>query len=66
MKGPFDAMFCRNVILYFDTPPKARLVQCSSDLPAPGGWLHIGHSETIVDQKMAFRLRGPTIYQKES
>ena len=35
-----------------------------ADLLAPGGWLYIGHSETILDQKTVFRLRGPTIYQK--
>ncbi|MCM5557966.1 protein-glutamate O-methyltransferase CheR [Pleomorphomonas sp. JP5] len=64
MKGPFDAIFCRNVMIYFDNPTKARLVQRFADLLAPGGWLYIGHSETILDQKTVFRLRGPTIYQK--
>ena len=64
MKGPLDAIFCRNVMIYFDNPTKALLVQRFADLLAPGGWLYIGHSETILDQKTAFRLRGPTIYQK--
>ncbi|MBS1182463.1 MAG: chemotaxis protein CheR [Proteobacteria bacterium] len=66
MKGPCDAMFCRTVIICFDTPTRPRLVQRFCHLLAPGGWLHIGHFETIFDQKTAFRLRGPTIYQKES
>ncbi len=65
MKGPFDAIFCRNVMIYFDNPTKARLVSRFQELLAPGGWLYIGHSETLLDTGRSLRLKGPTTYQKE-
>jgi chemotaxis protein methyltransferase CheR len=65
MKGPFDAIFCRNVMIYFDNPTKARLVARFVDLLAPGGWLYIGHSETLLDPGPGLRLKGPTTYRKE-
>jgi chemotaxis protein methyltransferase CheR len=64
MQGPFDAIFCRNVMIYFDGPTKQSLVERYADLLKPGGWLYIGHSETLLDQRSAFVAVGRTIYRK--
>jgi len=66
LKGPFDAIFCRNVMIYFDAPSKAALVERFAGLLKPGGWLFIGHSESLLTQQSAFKLKGRTIYQKSS
>lgn len=63
MKGPFDAIFCRNVAIYFDKPTQARLFERFSRLIAREGFLYIGHSENIAARDVGFRLVGKTIYQ---
>ncbi len=64
LKGPFDAIFCRNVMIYFDNPTKAELVRRFHDLLAPGGFLYIGHSESLIDNKTSLTIAGRTIYRK--
>lgn len=64
LKGPFDAIFCRNVMIYFDNPTKRRLVERLTDKLKVGGWLYIGHSETLLDHQSNLKLAGRTIYQK--
>jgi chemotaxis protein methyltransferase CheR len=64
IRGPFDAIFCRNVMIYFDGPTKATLVERFAQLLKPGGWLYIGHSESLLDNHGNLRLSGPTIYRK--
>jgi chemotaxis protein methyltransferase CheR len=64
MKGPFDAIFCRNVMIYFDAETKATLVERLHAILKPGGWLYVGHSESLLDQQHRFKLSGHTIYQK--
>ncbi len=64
MRGPFDVIFCRNVIIYFDTESKARLLRRYHDLLAPDGHLMLGHSESITGGVAGFRLRGRTAYQR--
>ncbi len=66
MRGPFDAVFCRNVVIYFDKPTQAKLFKRISALMAPGGWLYIGHSETLFKVSEDFELTGKTIYRKIS
>ena len=64
MRGPFDAIFCRNVIIYFDAAAQLRLWDKFCRQLRPGGWLLIGHSERIPDH-LRTRLRpvGHTVYQ---
>ena len=64
MKGPFDAIFCRNVIIYFDRETQKNLIERYADLLAPGGILYVGHSESLFDVTKRFKLLGQSIYQK--
>jgi chemotaxis protein methyltransferase CheR len=64
MRGPFDAIFCRNVMIYFDEPTKAKLIDRFSGMLRPGGWLYIGHSETLLDVQSLFELKGRTVYRR--
>ncbi len=64
MKGPFDIIFCRNVIIYFDKQTQARLVDRFADLLADGGYLIIGHSESLLNVSERFELTGKTIHRK--
>lgn len=63
MKGPFDAIFCRNVAIYFDKPTQGELFGRFRSLLTPGGFLYIGHSENIGAGAADFRLVGKTVYQ---
>ncbi len=63
MKGAFDVIFCRNVMIYFDLPTKTRLVERFARQLRPGGWLIVGHSETLLDQQALYSPAGRTIYR---
>lgn len=64
MKGPFDMVFCRNVVIYFDKPTKEKLFDRMADMMKPGGWLYIGHSENLHGITNRFELSGRTIYRR--
>lgn len=64
MKGPFDAIFCRNVVIYFDKATQQRLVDRFADLLVDEGFLFLGHSESLFKVSERFGLVGQTIYQK--
>jgi len=64
MKGPFDVIFCRNVMIYFDKATQGRLVERFYNILAPGGILMIGHSESLTGVKHKFHYVRPTIYRK--
>ncbi|MBC8035683.1 MAG: protein-glutamate O-methyltransferase CheR [Rhizobiales bacterium] len=64
MKGKFDAIFCRNVIIYFDTPDQCRLFDRFADLLCDGGYVYIGHSESLYKVTERFRPIGQSIYQR--
>lgn len=66
MKGPLDAIFCRNVVIYFDNPTKQRLFARYAQLLAPGGYLFLGHSESLHGLSDAFDLVGRTIFRKRA
>lgn len=65
VKGPFDAIFCRNVAIYFDKPTQGELFGRLGKLLAPEGFLYIGHSENLGAGGEGFRLVGKTIYQNK-
>ena len=65
MKGPFDAVFCRNVVIYFDEKTQMRLLNRISPLIRPGGYLYLGHSERLIGPaEQSFRIDGTTVYRK--
>lgn len=64
MQGQFDAVFCRNVVIYFDKPTQATLFDRIAERLVPGGWLYIGHSENLFNVCDRFELIGRTIYRR--
>ncbi|NCP14083.1 MAG: protein-glutamate O-methyltransferase [Sphingomonadales bacterium] len=65
MRTPFDVIFCRNVMIYFDAPTKERLVERFARQMVPGGYLYIGHSERVSGPATALlEPVGPTIYRR--
>jgi chemotaxis protein methyltransferase CheR len=64
MKGPFDIIFCRNVVIYFDKDTQRRLFDRMADLQEPGGWLFIGHSENLLNVTRRYKLVGRTVYRR--
>ncbi len=64
--GPFDAIFCRNVMIYFDAPTKASLIERFTEKLKPGGFLYIGHSESLNGAHPGISLVGRTIYRREA
>jgi chemotaxis protein methyltransferase CheR len=65
MKGPFDAVFCRNVAIYFDKRTQGEVFGRLGALLAPEAFLYIGHSENLGSGGDGFRLVGKTIYQSK-
>ncbi|CAM5218196.1 Chemotaxis protein methyltransferase OS=Bosea thiooxidans OX=53254 GN=SAMN05660750_00322 PE=4 SV=1 [Bosea thiooxidans] len=64
MSGPFDVIFCRNVFIYFDTQTKASILDRFVALLSPGGFLYLGHSESLPQPHPHLRLIGRTIYER--
>jgi len=52
------------VMIYFDAPTKSKLVQRFTQQLKPGGWLFIGHSESLIGSHPGLQLVGRTIYQR--
>lgn len=64
MQGPFDAILCRNVMIYFDKGTQQRLVERYHALLRPGGHLFVGHSESLTGLTHRFRYVKPAVYVK--
>jgi chemotaxis protein methyltransferase CheR len=62
--GPFDVILCRNVMIYFDKPTQATLIERFSKLLRPGGRLMVGHSESLSGIEAGLVNEGKTIYRK--
>ncbi len=63
-KKPFHVIFCRNVMIYFDAPTRDALARRLFQALAPGGYLFIGHSETLGRDKTPFEYLGPAMYRR--
>ena len=64
MRGKFDVIFCRNVVIYFDKATQRALFDRYADILKPDGWLFIGHSESLFRVSDRFRHLGRTTYRK--
>ena len=64
MQRKFDVIFCRNVIIYFDKPSQCQLFDRFANLLSDGGYLYIGHSESLYKVTERFRSIGQSIYQR--
>jgi len=64
MRGPFDAIFCRNVIIYFDKPTQRVLFERMARLQRPGDFLFLGHSESLYRVSERYELIERTIYRR--
>jgi chemotaxis protein methyltransferase CheR len=62
--GSFDIIFCRNVIIYFDRPTQQKVLQTIYGHLNPGGYLFMGHSETLSSLNMPFVSVGSMVYKK--
>jgi chemotaxis protein methyltransferase CheR len=65
MQGPFDVIFCRNVMIYFDKTVRTRIVREVERLLRPGGLLLIGHSESLAGIPSSLAHLRPSIYRRE-
>jgi chemotaxis protein methyltransferase CheR len=63
-KKPFDTVFCRNVMIYFDKPTRDGLVSRFHRHTVPGGYLLIGHSETLGQTNEQYGYVMPACYRK--
>jgi chemotaxis protein methyltransferase CheR len=64
MRGPFDVVFCRNVMIYFDAEVRRRLLLEICRLLRPGGYLMVGHAESLTGMLLGLKVVKPSIYVK--
>ncbi len=63
-REPFDIVFCRNVMIYFDAPTQRSVLERIHRVMKPGGLLFVGHSENFNESRDLFVLRGKTVYER--
>jgi chemotaxis protein methyltransferase CheR len=64
LQGPFDVMFCRNVMIYFDKPTQYAILKKFAPLLRDDGLLFAGHSESFLHAADVFRSLGRTVYER--
>ncbi len=64
IQGPMDALFCRNVMIYFDKPTQYQILRRFAPLLRPEGLLFAGHSESFLHAADLFRSMGRTVYER--
>ncbi|MDD9939058.1 MAG: protein-glutamate O-methyltransferase CheR [Myxococcales bacterium] len=64
MRGPFQLISCRNVMIYFDAPTRAAIASRFRQLLAPGGYLFVGHAETLGSDPRGYELILPAVYRR--
>ncbi len=64
MRGPFDAVLCRNVMIYFDNPVRQALVREMERLVKPGGLVFVGHAETLSGLSTSLEVVVPSVYRR--
>jgi chemotaxis protein methyltransferase CheR len=64
MRGPFDLVFCRNVMIYFDNEIRRRLLREVCRLLRPGGYLMVGHAESLTGMLTDLKVVRPSVYVK--
>lgn len=63
-REPFDVVFCRNVMIYFDADTQRQVLERIHRVMKPGGMLFVGHAENFSDARSLFSLRGKTVYER--
>ena len=63
-REPFDIVFCRNVMIYFDAATQRQVLERIHRVMKPGGMLFVGHAENFSDARNLFALRGKTVYER--
>ena len=63
-KEPFDVVFCRNVMIYFDALTQRKVLERIHRVLKPGGMLFVGHAENFSESRDLFTLRGKTVYER--
>lgn len=63
-KDPFDVVFCRNVMIYFDSQTQRQVLERIHHVMKPGGLLFVGHAENFTDSRDLFLLKGKTVYER--
>ena len=64
-REPFDVVFCRNVMIYFDAPTQRKILEKMHKVMKPGALLFAGHSENFTDSRDLFHLNGKTVYVRQ-
>lgn len=64
LRNRMDVIFCRNVIIYFDVPTQERIVRSLYDRLVPGGYLFMGHSESLMHIPLDMKYESASIYRK--
>ncbi|HSV54778.1 MAG TPA: CheR family methyltransferase [Burkholderiaceae bacterium] len=63
-REPFDVVFCRNVMIYFDAQTQRRVLERIHRVLKPGGMLFVGHAENFSESRDLFTLKGKTVYER--